>query len=307
MLVSLQPPPTRIPFAIIPSRPKGGLCGPLFLVRGPYSPLPPKGGLSVTPSFLLGVSTAPSCPYGEVSVTPSFLRGGSLQPPPTPRCFPQPPPPPEDPLSLHPLSLHSHSISPVVRLGPPQHAVPPLRLVLDLLEEIRGAEDPHPAGGSSTQRLGEPTPIPALKSPLIPLPPPRAPSNAFFLLFRPPRSPTLGVTSPVPKLRASPPTPPAPAGPNCWPRTGRPSCCRPPASPAWPAACAGTSCSPAAPPAAPTPPSTPTPSKQSVSAALGVGVARGCHPPPPPNSLCSTPPPPPPQVPSACLRLPRRR
>lgn len=202
MLVSLQPPPTRIPFAIIPSRPKGGLCGPLFLVRGPYSPLPPKGGLSVTPSFLLGVSTAPSCPYGEVSVTPSFLRGGSLQLPPTPRCFPQPPPPPEDPLSLHPLSLHSHSVSPVVRLGPPQHAVPPLRLLLDLLEEIRGAEDPHPAGGSSTQRLGEPTPIPALKSPLIPLPPPAPHLTPFSCCSGPPGAPLSG--SPLPSRSSEP-------------------------------------------------------------------------------------------------------
>lgn len=65
----------------------------------------------------------------------------------------------------------SHPVCPVVCLGSPQHAMPPLRFLLDLLEEVWGAEDPHPAGGGSPQRLGEPwdgvqeTPPPLLITP----------------------------------------------------------------------------------------------------------------------------------------------
>lgn len=39
----------------------------------------------------------------------------------------------------------SHTVCPVVRLGPTQHAVPPLCFLLDLLEEVWGTEDPNPA------------------------------------------------------------------------------------------------------------------------------------------------------------------
>ena len=40
---------------------------------------------------------------------------------------------------------HSHTVCPVVCLGPTQHAVPPLCFLLDLLEEVRGTEDPNSA------------------------------------------------------------------------------------------------------------------------------------------------------------------
>lgn len=45
------------------------------------------------------------------------------------------------------LCVCSEQLLPVVLLGPPQHAVPPVRLMLDLLEEVRRPEDAHAAGG----------------------------------------------------------------------------------------------------------------------------------------------------------------
>lgn len=49
---------------------------------------------------------------------------------------------PQPPILLYALS---HTVCPVVRLGPTQYAVPPLCFLLDLLEEVRGPEDPDPA------------------------------------------------------------------------------------------------------------------------------------------------------------------
>lgn len=111
-LGSLRPSPTHVGFSTAPSHPyslrhhplspkRGSLWSPLSC-EGSLQPSPTQGGALCDPLFLTGGLYSPPCPYGEVSVTPSFLRGGSLQPPPTRRCFPQPPPPPEDPPSLPP-------------------------------------------------------------------------------------------------------------------------------------------------------------------------------------------------------------
>lgn len=37
--------------------------------------------------------------------------------------------------------MNSHAVSPVVLMGASQHAVPPVRFLLDVLEEVRRPED----------------------------------------------------------------------------------------------------------------------------------------------------------------------
>lgn len=69
--------------------------------------------------------------------------GRGLPRPKNPRAQVACPPRPD----LHLVCSFSHTVCSVVRLGPAQHAVPPLCFLLDLLEEVRGTEDPDPAGG----------------------------------------------------------------------------------------------------------------------------------------------------------------
>lgn len=78
------------------------------------------------------------------------------------------------------------------------------------------------------------------------------------------RSRALAVTWPARRSRVCRRSLATRAEPSCWPRTGRPSSCRPPSWPASHGGCVRTSCSPTAPRADPTPPSTPTPSRLSV-------------------------------------------
>lgn len=53
------------------------------------------------------------------------------------------------------LSLNSHAVSSVVLLGPSEHAVPPVRFLLDVLEEVRGAEDAQQSRRSRGENLAQ--------------------------------------------------------------------------------------------------------------------------------------------------------
>lgn len=55
------------------------------------------------------------------------------------------------------LSLNSHAVSSVVLLGASQHAVPPVRLLLDVLEEVRRAEDAQQSRSSRGENLPQPS------------------------------------------------------------------------------------------------------------------------------------------------------
>lgn len=187
------------------------------------------------------VPTAPFHPQGLPPSPPPSPRGPPY-PPPLPSCSPPPP---------------ATQSAQWYAWGPPNMQCRLCASCWIYWKKYGGLKTPTQLEGAA--RSASVSPRLSVETPCLRFPP------LTSFLFCPSRSPTPEATSPAPKLRASPLTPPAPAGPNCWLKTGRPSCCRPPGSLAWPAGCAGTSCSRAAPPAAPTPPSMPTPSKQSVN------------------------------------------
>ena len=56
---------------------------------------------------------------------------------------------------MHFLCVNSHAVGPVVLVGPPEHAVPPVRLLLDVLEEVRRPEDAQQSGGPRGEDLPE--------------------------------------------------------------------------------------------------------------------------------------------------------
>lgn len=44
------------------------------------------------------------------------------------------------------LQMNSHAVSAVVLVGASEHAVPPVRVLLDVLEKVRRAEDAEQGG-----------------------------------------------------------------------------------------------------------------------------------------------------------------
>lgn len=53
--------------------------------------------------------------------------------------------------------MNSHAVGAVVLVGASQHAVPPVRVLLDVLEEVRRAEDAEQSGSPRGEDLPEPS------------------------------------------------------------------------------------------------------------------------------------------------------
>lgn len=57
---------------------------------------------------------------------------------------------------MFPPQINSHAVGAVVLMGASQHAVPPVCVLLDVLEEIRRAEDAEQGGSPRGEDLPQP-------------------------------------------------------------------------------------------------------------------------------------------------------